>query len=245
MRRFLAARRANGAVLVTALVLLLIVLMIGAAAARASGNAEKSARHERDRHIAFLAADAALADAERDIEGGAGTPPGRAALFAGGAAGFSGDCGRGADDLGLCLAGGAGPAAWEATELAGDDAVTVGYGSFTGAQMPTANGSLPARKPRYLIEFVPVTGASATSGSFYRITAIGFGARDGTRVVLQSFYRKAPAVAPPAPGAGNAAQDGHGPPAATSPPPPAALPSGRIAWREVANWPELHQAAVK
>jgi Tfp pilus assembly protein PilX len=225
-------RRAHsaGAVLVTSLVLLLIVLMAGAAAARAASHAERSARYERDRHIAFLAADAALADAEHDIEGGNGAAPGRAAIFAAGTAGFAPGCGRGADDLGLCLAEPAGSPDWERTDLAGDDAATVGYGAFTGAQMPTASGSLPARLPRYLIELVPVAGASAASGSFYRVTAIGFGAHDSSRVVLQSFYRKAPLAGAPASG--------------TAPPSVAELPSGRIAWREVANWSELHQATV-
>ena len=32
--------------------------------------------------------------------------------------------------------------------------------------------------------------ASAQATFFYRVTAMGFGARDTTRVVLQSFYRK-------------------------------------------------------
>jgi Tfp pilus assembly protein PilX len=214
-------------VLVTALVLMLAVLAMGVAAARAAIHAEQSARFERDRHIALAAAEAALADAERDIEGANAPGSPRAALFAAGQAGFAKGCGKGGDNLGLCLAeaDGATPA-WQAADLAGPGAV--GYGSFTGAQMATGPGLLPARAPRYIIEFIPVAGAPAGSGSFYRITVIGFGTRDATRVVLQSFYRKAASTGPP-PGA---------PPAAT------ALGRGRIAWREVANWSELHQAIV-
>jgi Tfp pilus assembly protein PilX len=215
------AARTAGAVLVTALVLLLVVLMIGAATGRAAGNAEKSSRAERDRRVAFVAAEAALDDGERDIE--STVAPGRAALFAGGSTGLASGCGRGVDDHGLCQAGGPGTAAWVGTDLADDAAVTVAYGSFSGAQMPTAIASLPARVPRYLIEFMPGAGAVPANGSVYRVTAIGFGAHDSTRVVLQSYHRKAAPGVAPVP----------------------SLPSGRIAWREVPNWPEQHQAALK
>lgn len=213
--------RAHGAVLVTALFLMLAVLMIGLSAARIAIDAEKSARQDRDRQIALYAAEAALVDAERDIEGGADPASARAAALAGGSpAAFAAGCGRG-DAFGLCSR--SAPPAWQSADLA-DQRFSIGYGSFTGAAMPTASGALPARLPRYLIELVPVPGASPGAGSFYRISAIGFGSRESTRVMLQSWYRKPPAQAPPA-----------------APP----LPARRISWREVANWPDLHQAATK
>ena len=60
--------------------------------------------------------------------------------------------------------------------------------------LPTGGGSLPARAPRYIIELMPLVrageDASRRAGNLYRITAIGFGARANTQVVLQSFYRK-------------------------------------------------------
>jgi Tfp pilus assembly protein PilX len=212
--------RHAGAALVTALVLMLAVLALGVAAARAAIHGERSARFERDRQIALAAAEAALSDAERDVEGASGPGSARAALFAAGPAGFAKGCGKGADDLGLCLAeaDGATPA-WQAADLLGAGAVV--YGSFTGAQMATGQGVLPVRAPRYIIELIPMAGAPPGSGSLYRITAIGFGAREGTQVVLQSFYRKAASTGPAI-----------------------ALPRGRIAWREVANWSELHEAAA-
>jgi Tfp pilus assembly protein PilX len=222
-------RRQHGAALVTSLVVMLIALMIGVAAARAAIHAERSARVERDRHIAFAAAEAALSDAERDIEG-AGSA-GRAALFAAGPPPVGQGCGRGADDLGLCaVAAGAAYPQWQLVDLAHDEAATAAFGAFTGAQMQAGAGPLPARVPRYVIEFVPVAGAVAAGGNLFRITALGFGARDSTRVVLQSFYRKPPPAAP-VPGAG-AAQG-------------SATPAGRIAWREIANWPQLHKAAIE
>lgn len=215
------SRRERGAVLVTAMFLMLAVLMLAVSAARTALNAGKSARQERDRHIALQAAQAALADAELDIAGGAGPASARAAAFAGGSvAAFVEGCGRAGDALGLCRATPAPAApAWQAADIAGDMAVP--YGRFTGAGMPTGNGLLPARLPRYIVERLapPRNQAAAT---FYRITAVGFGTRESTRVVLQSVYRKA--------SAGGGAT-------------PLPLPAKRISWREIANWPELHAAA--
>lgn len=197
-RQRLSIASEQGVALVTALFVMLMVLMLGVSAARAALDAEKSARSERDRHVAFEAAEAALADAERDIEGGADPASPRAALFEqGSAVGFVPGCGR--DDnspgLGLCLYVPApGRPAWlEAALLGGQGAVT--YGRFTGARMPAGADTLPARLPRYLIELLPFArageSASVRAGNFYRITAVGFGAREHTRVVLQSYYRKA------------------------------------------------------
>jgi Tfp pilus assembly protein PilX len=229
-----ATQGERGATLVTALFLMLAVLIVGVSAARAALGAEKSARFERDRHIAFAAAEAALLDAERDIEGGPGAEPARSALFAAGAAGFADGCGRDGDNLGLCRAAAASAApVWQVLDLAGNLDATTAYGGFTGARMATGSGILPARLPRYIIEFVEQQGAAAQAGALYRITAIGFGGREATRVVLQSFYRK-----PPTPGQGS----GQTSPAA---PPAGALPAGRSSWREVASWPELHAAAIQ
>lgn len=190
----------RGAVLLVALCVMLVLLMLGASAARGALNAEKSARGERDRQVALQAAEAALLDAERDIEGGSGPASARARLFAhGSAAGFSDGCGAGADNLGLCRRTAApGVPAWQSARLAepeGDGARSVRYGRFTGAMMPFGHGSLPSRAPRYVIELMPYArageDAGRRTGNFYRITAIGFGASDATRVVLQSYYLKA------------------------------------------------------
>jgi Tfp pilus assembly protein PilX len=193
-------RREHGAALLTALAVALALLIVGVSAAQTALNAEQSARNERDRHIAFQAAEAALADGERDIEGGSDPASARAALFADGSAiGFTEGCGRGQDiNLGLCSRVPAALApAWQTADLSGQDGSgvdTIPYGKFTGAALPTGSGPLPARAPRYLIELMPLArageDASQRAGNFYRITAIGFGTRDTTRVVLQAFYRK-------------------------------------------------------
>jgi type IV pilus assembly protein PilX len=216
-----STRRERGAALATVLVLMVAVLMNSVSAARAALDGALSARVERDRQVALQAAQAALADAEHDIEGAANPASPRASLFAsGGAAGFVEGCGHDAANLGLCLH--SAPPAWQRIDLA-DPNVTVAYGGITGAAMPAGSGPLAARLPRYIIEFMPMGGAGPSTGAFYRITAIGFGRRASTRVVLQSWYRRPPAGPHPVPDP---------------------LPARRISWREVGNWPELHAAAT-
>lgn len=263
----------RGLALVCALLMMAAAMVIGVAVARGAFALLASARNEGDRVTARLVAEAALQDAERDIAGtGAGASAARSALFAAAdGAGFVAGCGRGPADLGLCRV--TAPPAWHSVDLGAADAdVLVPYGQFTGAALPLGAGTLPARLPGYLIERLAPAGVDPTHGSFYRITAIGFGMRASTRVVLQSLYRVPPPAAPPAAGdadAGDAADAGAdapteeptgesadepaaGPtneaagPDPPSPPaavPPAALPAGRIGWREIANWPELHARA--
>lgn len=208
------AARDDGASLVYVLCLLIVILLLGVSAAQMALQGEKAARGERDRHVAFQAAEEALMDAQNDIEGLPGAP-GRSGLFApGSAAGFVDGCGDGGA-LGLCLPAAKGaPALWLDIELDADQAAsgtgasrTVPYGQFTGAVMQTGQGFLPSRRPRYIIELLPfhapgeeagaVPGSIATDNYVYRITAIGFGAQDSTQVVLQSYYRKPAAGAGP------------------------------------------------
>jgi type IV pilus assembly protein PilX len=189
----------QGAALLVTLCVVLALMLLAASAMRSALNAERAARGERDRQVALQAAEAALEDAEYDIEGGANPQSERAAMFAPGSAdGFVDGCGAGGDNprLGLCAhMPEPGVPAWHSVALAGGDARAVEYGRFTGAAMPFGVGTLPARLPRYVIELMPHAraghDASTRTGNFYRITAIGFGASDTTRVVLQSYYLKA------------------------------------------------------
>jgi type IV pilus assembly protein PilX len=194
----------RGIALVLTLCLLLVILLLGVSAAQMALLGEKAARGERDRHSAFHAAEEALMDAERDIEGQPGAP-GRSALFASdSAAGFAAGCG---EQPGLCLpAAESAPPVWLSMDLdtAAEGAVgAVSYGSFTGTAMQTGQGFLPFRRPRYLIELLPFhapgeeAGAAAAASYLYRVTAIGFGANQDTQVVLQTYYRKHAAEAAP------------------------------------------------
>jgi type IV pilus assembly protein PilX len=231
-------RSASGLALVCALMLMLAAMIIGLAVVRGAFILFAAARNERDRDVAWAAAEAALRDAEHDIAGTADPPPERAAHFGpAGASAFVDGCGRGEDDLGLCRA--RSPPAWETLDLADrDNPVLVPYGRFTGATLAIGHGVLPERLPAYVIERIAPPGATARQGSFYRITAIGFGSRASTQVVLQSLYRL-PLPHGHADGHdgdnddGNALGDEH-------PPQGRQLPAGRIGWGEIANWAELH-----
>jgi type IV pilus assembly protein PilX len=232
---------------VCALVLMLAAMLLAVSVCRAVFASIASAGAGRERSIAHAAAEAALRDAERDI---AGADPARATLFtAGGASAFVDACGRGGNSRGLCTV--STPAAWQSLDLAepGHPAL-VPYGYYTGALMATGKGLLTAHPPAYLIEKIDPPGAGASLGGFYRVTAIGFGSNALTRVVLQSVVRKPPP-------AGGATGNGSEAPA-TEPTEPAdqpaapptaqatvQLPAGRISWREIANWPQLHAQALQ
>jgi len=253
-------RRQRGAALMTATVLMLAVMLLGLSSVRAALGDMQSGRHERDRQIALRAADAALLDAERELAATPASSPRFAAL---GGAGFIPGCGvAGTGNHGLCTR--ATPPtspSWQIIDLASDDPALVVYGTYTARELPGV-----ARQPRYLIEWIALNPAY---GRYYRITAIGFGQLPGTRVVLQSFYRKAPipsSTSPPGPPAAPPAASAPAPspasapasspaslpttadavpPSGAVPPPlPAAVPEQRIGWREVANWPALHAAAI-
>jgi type IV pilus assembly protein PilX len=215
--------RQKGAALVCALLMMMAAMLIGVSVCSAVFAAIASAGAGRERSIAHEAAEAALRDAERDIAAASATAaPARATQFTeAGAASFVDGCGRAGSARGLCLA--TAPPAWQVQDLAEDDnPALVTYGHYTGASLATGRGLLPARPPAYLIEKIAPPGAGASLGSFYRITAIGFGSRDSTRVVLQAVVRK------PEPG-----------------PAPVQFPAGRISWREIANWPQLHALALE
>lgn len=220
--------RQNGMSLIVCLLMLVVILLLGTSAVRIALQEEKASRSDRDRQVAFEAAEAALRDAELDIETSQ-----RAHLFADGRSdGFTDGCsnGAGSNSLGLCLhAPAGGIPIWRSVDLAnaGGQAQSVPYGQFTGHSLQTGEGLLPAALPRYIIELIPFgEQAKLAPGEnaiyLYRITAIGFGLRDATRIVLQTFYRKA----------GDESRK-------------SSIPSGRLSWREIPNWQELHDAIEK
>lgn len=192
----------RGASLVVSLLMLIAVLLLGISAAQIALQGEKAARNDRDRQIALQAAEAALMDAELDIEGSPDPSRSRSDVFgpdnrmAFDGAGCSG--GAGNRFLGLCMrADDDGAPAWKTIDFldTSDNAKTVPYGHFTGQSFQTGVGSLPAKPPRYLIEQVVYNrgGEGVTKEDityFYQITAVGFGTREDTQVVLQTFYRK-------------------------------------------------------
>lgn len=166
----MAAQRQRGVVVLMCLMMLILAMLLGVSAAQMSLQGEKAARGERDRDVAFQAAEDALADAERDIQSGTAE---------------ASACDR--------------APVWQRVDLSGAEdggACTLGYGDHTGAAMLTAEGVLPFKRPRYVVERMAChqpgqdASAGAAAGYCYRVTAIGFGARPGTELVLQTVFVK-------------------------------------------------------
>lgn len=190
----------RGLALITTLVMLLVISAIAIAGARLAIGSKRMASNQRDRDLALQAAEAALLDAEIDIQG-VSAASGRSAVFSGAALNvlpFAAGCNTGTSGAapfqGLCDAVIDGTPNWLAVDFTqtGAAARTVGYGTFTGRRFPTAQGGLlPAALPRYIIEPIPDTSPGASEGAYlFRVTAVGFGANPATQVMLQSYYRK-------------------------------------------------------
>lgn len=190
----------QGATLIVSLVMLLIVLMLSTSFAGIALMGEKAARNERDKQIAMHAAEAALADAEKDIEN-SNAATSRSVIFSPySTEGFAAGCGRGDENKyqGLCTSDESEQKdAWRTVDLANTDAgsASVQFGRFTGRVMPSGAGPFPGQLPRYIIELIldntpEQPGSSTRAVYMYRITAIGFGTDSSTQIVLQSFYRK-------------------------------------------------------
>ena len=85
-RTFTMADRQSGFSLIVSLMMLIVIIILGVGASQMAINEERASRNDRDRQIAFQAAEAALKDAEFEISGAAsptactqtGQPPSRA-----------------------------------------------------------------------------------------------------------------------------------------------------------------------
>jgi type IV pilus assembly protein PilX len=178
------AARQRGMSLFPALVFLLILAMLGIAALGSSAMQERMAGNAKDMNIAFQAAEAALRDAEADIDANIT-----------GATLFTSACTNG-----LCTP----PSEWatpSSTDISKkidwtNAGLTRTYGAHTGA----APFPVVAAQPIYVIELVsqlpPIPGSSVglgitpetVGGRVYRVTALATGARAETRTILQSAY---------------------------------------------------------
>ena len=174
-------RAQQGASLVIALLFLIVLTILGLVSVRSSTVQERMAGNDRDRAIAFEAAEAALRDAELDVRLNI-TP----------ADAFDTGCASG-----LCWPSTVATSQWRGVTWSGGTSRIYGVGSGAGAY-PIA----VANPPRYIIELLPplpsgpgdseVEGnrASTDGGVGYRITATGWGRRPTTQVMLQSVYVK-------------------------------------------------------
>ncbi len=177
--RHFASQR--GASLVIALMFLIVLTILGLVTVRSSTVQERMAGNDRDRAVAFEAAEAALRDAEQDILANITT-----------ASAFDAAC-----TAGLCIPATVATPNWNAVPWTG--ATSRIYGAASGAGAYPLDVDQP---PRYIIEVLPDIPAGAgnslnanarsstSGGTGYRITSRGWGRRDTTQVMLQSVYVK-------------------------------------------------------
>ena len=181
MNKLFASRQSQrGVSLVIVLLFLVMLSILGTTAIQTSSLEEKMTGNERDRQIAFEAAEGALRDAEREIFQSLSP-----------ASPFDSAC-----DNGLCTPSLTAVPAWDAVDWY--SATPRQYGAFSGAGAYPVAGL--AQTPRYIIEILPrmspTSGNSAgmgarsstAAGTPYRITAVGWGKRATTEVQLQSVY---------------------------------------------------------
>jgi type IV pilus assembly protein PilX len=187
------ASRQHGASMILVLLMLVVVSILALATARFALQGERGARNDRDREVAFQAAEDALQDAERDLIGPNSAAVARNSLFSRRSQlYFEPDCGSGRY-IGLCQPSATGKPIWLTVDFGPTSSRSVPYGRFTGHAYPTG-GTFSARPPRYIVEVVRDTsldtGELQNQNCFmYRVTAIGFGMNEQTQVVLQSTMR--------------------------------------------------------
>ena len=176
--------RERGFSLIVSLMMLVVIIILGIGASQMAINEERGARNDRDRQIAFQAAEAAIKDAEQEIYGPTQTTcnltneVGRGKMRVGtrtcfnqtNTSGYVAGCSA-PPNQGLCDVNLALPAYLDSTNVdfykdatgAGNNH-TVAYGTFTNKTYPTqagtsmgANAPVSAYAPRYIIELVAKT----------------------------------------------------------------------------------------
>jgi len=186
----------RGISLIVVLIMLSAIFLLAAFGARLTLLSEKAARNDRDRQIAFQAAEAALGDAEIDLMGPNSSASSRDAnldsrnlqLFASG-------CGSTAANRGLCNTNTSTTPLYKSIdfEATGASRRYVTLGEFTGrnSSFSTGNSALPAQLPRYIVETIPynVPGGCPNQNAFL-ITSLGYGLNQQTQVMLQSVIFK-------------------------------------------------------
>lgn len=162
-------RKQSGVVLIISLVMLVLLTLLGITSMQVNGLEEKMAGNNKDKNIAFQAAEAALRDAEADI-----TFSNRIS----GVTGMTDTC-----TAGLCYFGPAGISnIWEDSSKVAN---AISYGTHSTA---TALAGVVAQ-PKYLIVGTKFWPAGASNWKYmYKSIAIAHGGRATTQSVLESVY---------------------------------------------------------
>jgi type IV pilus assembly protein PilX len=180
--------------MIVALMFLVILTMLGVSALSGTTLEEKMAGSTRDRDLAMQAAEAALRDAEKDLNNT------NTSYRVVATANFVAAC-----TFGLCLTTCPAADTCPAPDMTKMDYSTgtltsAYYGQFTGDTSYTGTAS-NIRLPRYMIELLTTavvpgalnptphpTAPNPPYNRLFRITAVGYGKAAGTNVVLQEIY---------------------------------------------------------
>jgi type IV pilus assembly protein PilX len=188
--RLVLSRSQNGASLLISLIFLVILTILGLAALRVATLEERMSGNARDRSLAFQAAEAALRDAELDVQclkynkAPATTFRPNVGACISGMTGADAACTDGlcCNQSGLvCIEPSTTTTASVMQKFDASPTPSVAYGTYTGA--PALAGV--AAQPRYLIE-----PFFRDSKNYYRITARGFGLGSNTQVTLQEVFKE-------------------------------------------------------
>lgn len=192
-------KHSYGASLIVVMLILVIVSILGVSGIQIAMMGERATRNDRDQQVAWQAAEAALIDAEFDIEGlPAAFADKRNIVFKSketDIAKFIPDCGDSGPSKGLCALNAAGKPAWLTVDFTttATNAPTTAFGTFTGRTFPSGSAGIqPVRPPRYIIEPIPDPNEANTKAQpryVYRVTAMGFGPSVDTQAVVQMIYR--------------------------------------------------------
>lgn len=195
-----ALRPQQGASLIMVMIVLTIVSILGIGAIQISMMSERGARNDRDQQMAWQGAEAALIDAQIDIDGSSTSgniTSSRSSIFKPQPLTFNfvDGCAGAGNSLGLCLPSALGKPVWLLVNLADatSAAQTTEYGAFTGRTFQAGGAGIqPAQKPRYIIELLTDPDIALKGSYVYRVTAMGFGPRQDIQAVLQIIYRPNP-----------------------------------------------------
>ena len=207
--KLFSKRPQKGLALIVVLGMMSVVFVVSAISVRLTLLAERSARNDRDRQIAFQSAEAALADAELDIMGPNSAANKRCSVRSKRLEGlFVPECGDSTADKtrGLCGLNSAAlkPLYTSINFEESSDALRryVTFGEFTGrssAFVLAGSGGLSASTPKYIIEVVnhvpPVSAngkpvEAAPLEQAFLVTAVGYGVSVNTKVMLQATIFK-------------------------------------------------------
>lgn len=168
----------RGSVLLVSIIMLIAITMMSVVAIKSSTLQERLAAGAMDQNVAFQAAESALRDAEQYIN---------AELDS--SAPFNNSC-----TYGLCYPSTTTTSVWASITNWDTSSIPIVYGSET-PETPIADVAI---QPRYIIELLPDlepppgedAQVGATAGTAFRITAVGWGKRSSTPIMLQSIYIK-------------------------------------------------------